>query len=752
MRIEWINQENMASLASLASGSAPVAADAAGLSRRSFMKAGAVAGGGLVLGFFLPGAGRLANAQQPAKVYEPNAFLRIAPDNTVTVQVNRIEIGQGVQTSLPMLIAEELDADWSNMVGALAPAGEQYKDPLFGIQITGGSGSIAHSYIQYREIGAKARAMLIAAAAEQWKVPPEQVKTAKGTLTGPAGQTATYGAMADAAMKQPVPASVKLKDPKDFTIIGTPVKRLDAAAKSNGTQQFGIDFKAPNSKVAVVARPPVFGAKVARFDASKAKAIKGVIEVLQVSTDRGGSGVVVVADGYWPAKMGREALVIDWDTSGVEKVSSDKQLAEFKTLARKPGTPVRKADTSKLAGAAKKISAVYEFPYLAHAPMEPLNCVVDLRADGCTVWAGTQFQTFDHGAIAATAGLKPEQVVLNTMTAGGGFGRRAVPSSDYLVEAVNIAKAWKAAGKTEPVKVVWSREDDIKGGYYRPSHVHRADIGMDAKGGIVAWDHVIVGQSIITGTPFEHVMIKDGVDSTMVEGMGEPYEVPLNLSAHAVKANVPVLWWRSVGATHTAYVMETLIDEAAHAARMDPVAYRKKLMGEKGKRHVAALELAVAKSGYGKKALPKGQAWGVAVHEAFGTVVAYVVVASVNKDGSPKLNKVTAGVHCNTAVNPLTIEAQIQGAALMGLGMTLPGAAITIKDGVVDQQNFSDYTVARMTDMPVIDAHIVPSNDPPTGIGEPGLPPLAPAFANALFKLTGKRLRKLPFDLSTAKA
>ena len=327
-----------------------------------------------------------------------------------------------------------------------------------------------------------------------------------------------------------------------------------------------------------------------------------------------------------------------------------------------------------------------------------------------------------------------------------------MPSSDYLVEAVNIAKVWKAAGKTEPVKVVWSREDDIKGGYYRPSHVHRADIGMDAKGGIVAWDHVIVGQSIITGTPFEHVMIKDGVDSTMVEGMGEPYEVPLNLSAHAVKANVPVLWWRSVGATHTAYVMETLIDEAAHAAKMDPVAYRKKLMGEKGKRHVAALELAVAKSGYGKKALPKGQAWGVAVHEAFGTVVAYVVVASMNKDGSPKLNKVTAGVHCNTAVNPLTIEAQIQGAALMGLGMTLPGAAITIKDGVVDQQNFSDYTVARMTDMPVIDVHIVPSNDPPTGIGEPGLPPLAPAFANALFKLTGKRLRKLPFDLSTAKA
>ncbi|TFW23870.1 xanthine dehydrogenase family protein molybdopterin-binding subunit [Duganella callida] len=738
MRIEWINQDAVA------------AAPAAGMSRRGFMKASAVAGGGLVLGFFMPGAGRWANAQQaPAKVYEPNAFLHIAPDNSVTVQVNRLEFGQGVQTSLPMLIAEELEADWSQVHGALAPAGDQYKDPAFGIQITGGSGSIAHSFIQYREIGAKARAMLIAAAAEQWKVAPEQIKTVKGTLIGPAGQKATYGAMADAAMKQPVPATIKLKDPKDFTIIGKPTKRLDARLKSTGKQQFGMDFKAPDSKVAVVARPPVFGAKVARFDASKAKAIKGVIEVLEVKTDRGGSGVVVIADGYWQAKTGRDALAIEWDTSGVEKVSSDKQLAEYKALAQKAGTPVRTADTSKLAGAAKKISAVYEFPYLAHAPMEPLNCVVDLRTDGCTVWAGSQFQTVDQGAIAATAGLKPEQVVLNTMMAGGGFGRRAVPTSDYLVEAVNVAKVWQAAGHKQPIKMIWSREDDIKGGYYRPSHVHRADIGVDAKGEIVAWDHVIVGQSITSGTPFEGMMVKNGVDATMIEGMGEPYEVPLNLSAHTVKANVPVLWWRSVGSTHTAFVMETLIDEAATIARMDPVAYRKKIMGEKGKRHVAALDLAVAKSGYGKKALPKGQAYGVAVHESFNTVIAYVVVASI-KDGAPKLHSVTAGVHCNTAVNPLTIEAQIQGAALMGLGMTLPGAAITLKDGVVEQQNFSDYVVARMTDMPKIDVHMVPSNDPPTGMGEPGLPPLAPAFANALFKLTGKRLRKLPFDLTSA--
>jgi isoquinoline 1-oxidoreductase beta subunit len=392
---------------------------------------------------------------------------------------------------------------------------------------------------------------------------------------------------------------------------------------------------------------------------------------------------------------------------------------------------------------------VYEFPYLAHAPMEPLNCVVDLTADSCTVWAGTQFQTADHAAAAATSGLKPEQVTVHTMMAGGGFGRRAVPSSDYIVEAVNVAKAYRAAGKSGPVKVIWSREDDIRGGYYRPSHVHRADIGLDAQGKILAWDHVIVGQSIMAGTPFEAFMVKNGVDNTMVEGMGAPYDVPLNLTAHTAKANVPVLWWRSVGSTHTAFVMETLIDEAAHVAGMDPVAYRKTLIDPKHKRHLAALDLAVAKSGYGKKKLPKGRAYGVAMHESFNSVVAYVVEASVEK-GVPKLHKVTAGVHCNLAVNPMTIEAQVQGAALMALGTTLPGAAITLKDGVVEQQNFGDYTVARMNDMPQVDVFIVPSGDAPTGMGEPGVPPLAPAFANAIFKVTGKRLRKLPFDLATA--
>ncbi len=737
MRKEWIDPVALAR------------PEGGGMSRRSFLKTGAVAGTGLVLGFFIPEANKFAKAADVKAPSAPNAFLRIAPDNSVTVMVNRLEFGQGVQTSLPMLIAEELDADWSQMRGELAPAAPAFNDPGFGMQMTGGSNSIKNSFMQYREIGARARAMLIAAAAEQWKVKPGECKATKGVVIGPAGQKASFGSLADAAMKQPVPASVKLKDPKDFLIIGKPTRRIDARVKSNGKQVFGMDFTVPNAKVAVVARPPVFGARVARFDAAKALAIKGVVAAFEVQTDRGGSGVAVIADGYWPAKQGRDALAIEWDTSKVEKVSSIKQMEEFKALAKTAGKPARKADTSKLAGAARKISAVYEFPYLAHAPMEPLNCVIDLRADGCTMWVGSQFQTFDHMAVARTAGLKPEQVALHTMMAGGGFGRRAVPSSDYIVEAVNVAKAYKAAGKGGPLKVVWSREDDIKGGYYRPSHVHRADIGMDAAGKIVAWDHAIVGQSIITGSPFEPFMVKDGVDATMVEGMGEPYDVPLNLTVHNIKANVPVLWWRSVGSTHTAFVMETLIDEAAHAAKMDPVAYRKSLIGDKHKRHLAALDLAVAKSGYGKKALPKGRAWGVAMHESFNTIVAYVVQASVEK-GVPRLHTVTAGIHCNLAVNPMTIEAQAQGAILMALGTTLPGSAITLKDGVVEQGNFGDYTVARMTDMPKVDVHIIASSDAPTGMGEPGLPPLAPAFANALFKVTGKRLRKLPFDLGAA--
>ncbi|VVD76707.1 carbon monoxide dehydrogenase [Pandoraea morbifera] len=725
--------------------------DYTGLSRRGFLKTSALAAGGLMLEMSLPGAMRGAAAQgaAPAPVV-PSAFVRIAPDDTVTIQVNRLDFGQGVQTALPMLVAEELDCDWAKVRSELAPAADVYKDPLFGIQMTGGSGSVAHSWLQYRRIGATARAMLIAAAAQQWKVPAAQLKTENGVVVGPNGQRATYGSLAARAQAMPVPADVPLKSPSAFRLLGKPTGRLDARAKSTGVPMYGMDFKLPNLKVAVVARPPVFGAKVKRFDAKAAKAVRGVRDVLEIPDDRGGTAVAVIADGYWQAKTGRDALKPEWDTSGVEHVDTTAQLAKYKEMARTPGTVAIDADVSKLKGAPKTLVAEYSFPYLAHAPMEPLNCTVQLSDKGAEVWTGTQFQTVDQAAIARTLDLKPEQVKLHTLMAGGGFGRRAVPTSDYGVEAAQVAKAWRKAGHREPVKVIWSREDDIHGGYYRPMYVHRAEIGLDDKGNILAWNHTIVGQSILAGTPFEKMMVKNGIDGTSVEGVsGTPYAVPLRLTLHSPKVNVPVLWWRSVGNTHTAYVMETLIDELAKQAGQDPVAYRYALMGDKHPRHKEALALAVERSGYGKTRLPEGQAWGVAVHESFDSVVAYVVVAEM-RNGTPRLVSATAGVHCNFAVNPLTVAAQVEGAALMGLGTTLPGAAITMKDGEVEQSNFHQYMVARLPDMPAISVHIASSGDAPTGMGEPGLPALAPAYANALFTLTGKRLRSLPFDVANA--
>ncbi|MDE2429870.1 MAG: xanthine dehydrogenase family protein molybdopterin-binding subunit, partial [Burkholderiales bacterium] len=404
-------------------------------------------------------------------------------------------------------------------------------------------------------------------------------------------------------------------------------------------------------------------------------------------------------------------------------------------------------DISGLASAPHKIQAEFSFPYLAHTPMEPLNCTVALKGDQAELWMGTQMPGLDGMAAAKVLGLPPANIQVHAQMAGGGFGRRAIPTSDYVAEACAVAKAAKTAGIDAPIRTLWSREDDVKGGYYRPMHVHTAAIGFDADGNIAGWDHTIVGQSILAGTPFESMMVKDGIDATAVEGMRDPYKIPMRLAVHHPKVNVPVLWWRSVGSTHTAFVMETLIDEIATTTHQDPVAYRLKLMGDQHPRHRAALEMAVNQSGYGKKKLPAGHAWGVAVHESFESVVAYVVEASV-KNGAPKLHTVVAGVHCNLAVNPKSIEAQVQGAALMGLSMCLPGAAITLKDGVVEQSNFHDFMVPRITDMPQVAVHIIPSADAPTGMGEPGLPALAPAFANALAKVTGKRLRELPFKLA----
>jgi len=718
------------------------------LPRRSFLKlAGA---GGLALGAFphlamAQAAGQKASALKPTE--QPSAFVQIAPNGEVTVTINRLEFGQGVQTALPMILAEELDADWSVVRSRHGSNDAAYADPRFGIHLTGGSHSIKNSFTQYRELGARARAMLLGAAAARWKMDMATLRTQAGTVLGPDGRKLSYGELAEAAMALPVPERVKLKDPKDFRIIGRPTSRLDARAKSSGRQDFGIDVRLPELLTAVVARPPVFGARLASVDDSAARAVKGVKAVLRVPLDRGAEGVAVVADGCWPALRGREALKLQWDTSAVEKVDSDRQLAQYRELASRAGARQFDADMAPLSTAPRQLEAEFVFPYLAHAAMEPLNCTVRIAEGRAELWTGSQCPGLDSAAAARALGLKPEQVQVQMQMAGGGFGRRFSSSSDFVVEACEIAKAARAAGLNAPVRTLWSREDDMRGGYYRPMHLHRARVGFDERGKVLAWDHVIVGQSVTSGSVFEQFQVKNGIDATATEGMRDPYPLPMRLTVHHPKLNVPVLWWRSVGSTHTAFVMETLLDEIARATKQDPVAYRMQLFGDKHPRHSAALQLAVDKSGYGKKRLPAGRAWGVAVHESFSSVVAYVVEASMQQ-GRPVLQRVTAGVHCNLVVNPRTVEAQVQGAAVMGLSMCLPGAAITLKDGEVQQSNFGDFTVARITDMPEFDVHIVPSADAPTGMGEPGLPPLAPAFANAIARLTGKPLRQLPFNLA----
>lgn len=720
----------------------------ASLPRRSFLKLAGLSG--FALGAFPLLADAQTSATAPTGLkptQQPASFVQIAPNGEVTVTVNRLEFGQGVQTGLSMILAEELDADWKLVRSVHGSGDAAFVDPLFGIHLTGGSNSIKNSFTQYRELGARSRAMLLSAAAARWNVDASTLRTQAGQVLGANGRKVSYGELAEAAMKLPVPEKVSLKDAKDFRIIGRPTGRLDARAKSSGRQDFGIDVRRPGQLTAVVARPPVFGAKLSSVNDGAALAIKGVKAVLRVPLDRGGEGVAVVADGYWLAKQGRDVLKLEWDTSKIEKVDSTQLLAQYRALASQPGAKHFDADMTPLANAPKQIEAEFVFPYLAHAPMEPLNCTVELTDGRAELWLGSQCPGLDAGAVATALGLKPEQVKVNVQMAGGGFGRRFSSTSDYVVEAAQVAKAVRAAGLNAPVRTLWSREDDMKGGYYRPMHLHRARIGFDERGNVLAWDHVLVGQSITTGSVFEGFRVKNGIDLTATEGMRDPYPFPMRLTVHHPKPNVPVLWWRSVGSSHTAYVMETLLDEIARATKQDPVAYRMRLFGDKHPRHRAALQLAVDQSGYGKKQLSAGRAWGVAVHESFSSVVAYVVEASV-KDGSPTLHHVTAGVHCNLAVNPRSIEAQVQGAAIMGLSMCLPGAAITFKDGEVEQSNFGDYTVARITDVPAFDVHIVPSADAPTGMGEPGLPPLAPAFANAVAQLTGKPMRELPFKLA----
>ncbi|MCF6405255.1 xanthine dehydrogenase family protein molybdopterin-binding subunit [Chitinophaga filiformis] len=712
--------------------------------RRNFLKTGAVLTSGLLISFSVPGAKKLGAAApsmlgpQSGAAFAPNAYLNITADNEVLVYLAHAEMGQGIWTTLSMMIAEELDVDVNKMVVQHGDAWQPYNHTMFGIQITGGSSTTWSEFDRYRKAGATARALLVQAAAQKFGVNPADCKTENGVVTA-GDKSATYGELATAAAALPAPGDVPLKDPKNWKYIGKGVKRLDTPAKINGTAKFGMDMQFPGMLTAVVLHAPVFGAKVKTVDAAKAKAIPGVRQVVQIPT-----GVAVLADNYWAAKKGRAALKVDWDLGSGVKVDSATMLAEYRQLAQKPGTQAGKAGDvdSAMSKAVKTVEAEYTFPYLAHAAMEPLNVTIQLKDGKCEIWTGTQMPGLDQGAAAKVLGLKPDQIRVNTVFLGGGFGRRATPASDFVVEAAEIVKA---SGKPL-VKMVWSREDDVRGGYYRPAFLHKITAGLNAQGLPIAWKHTIVGQSIMDGTLFAS-MIKDGIDAASVEGVVDsPYveAIPDRLvTLHSPKNEVPVLWWRSVGHTHTAMAMEAMIDELAHAAGKDPLAYRQELL-KSSPRHLAALNLAAEKAGWGKP-LPAGRFRGIAVHESFLSYVAHVAEISLNEDGTIKIHRVVSAIDCGLAVNPDGVKAQIESGINFGVAAALHGE-ITLEKGRVKQGNFNDYVVARMFDTPDIEVHIVESTSKMGGVGEPGVPPVAPAIANAYFAATGKRLRHMPFN------
>ena len=711
------------------------------IKRREFLQgSAAAAAGAFTLGFVLPSRGR-AEAGQAAP-FEPNAFIRITPDNRVTVVVGKSEMGQNIWTSLPLIVAEELDADWQSIAVQQSGVDAAFNSPWFPMMLTGGSSSVRTSYDTLRQAGATARAMLVAAAAAAWTTPAGQLETTDSVVRDPeTGRSATYGELAAAAARQPVPAEVTLKSPAQFRLLGRDRKRLDSRVKVTGEAQFGIDARPPGLRYAAVARPPVFGATLKSFDDSKAKAMPGVVRVKRVP-----SGVAVIADSSWRAFQARDALEIEWDTGGNEQRNSEGMLAEYRELAGQPGYVVQEQGDfeAAAAGADRVIEATYEFPFLAHACMEPLNATVhDRGADGdpaAEIWTGTQLQTTDRRRAAEVLGYAPESVKLHTSFLGGGFGRRAAAFSDFVVEAAQVAK-----GEPWPVKTTWTREDDMRGGQYRPLTVHRSRLALDADGNPLAWHNRVVSQGLsdlesLLGAPVENF------DGSQVEGLRElPYAVPLvNLEAHLLKSPVTTLWWRSVGHTHTSFLEETLFDEAAHAVGADPLDYRLRLLAQHP-RYVTLLERVKAMSRWGRE-LPAGTGLGVAIEESFGSIVAEVAQVKV-ADGKVRVEKVWCAADCGFAVNPLGVREQMESGIVYGLSAALMGE-ITLEGGRAVQGNFDDYRVVRIDEAPEIEVEIIQSGAPMGGAGEPGTPPIFPAVGNAIFAATGRRLRSLPFRLA----
>jgi CO/xanthine dehydrogenase Mo-binding subunit len=706
-----------------------------GVSRRAFLAAGAAAGGGLLLGFYLPA--RIDAKAQPAgdDIFRPNAFVRIRPDDTITLVMPQVEMGQGTYTSMPMLIAEELEVDLARVSLEAAPPDDKlYANPLLGFQVTGGSTSVPGWWEPLRRAGATARAMLIEAAAAQWNVDPASCHAEKGEVVHPpTGQRLSYGALADAAAKLPVPGNVALKDAKDFTLIGTPAKRLDTPDKTNGKAVFGIDVMIPGMKFATVAACPVFGGKLASVDDSKAMAIKGVSQVVRID-----NAVAVIGDHMWAAMQGLAALDIVWDYGPNASVTTAGIVQQMASASQKEGVVARAdGDLAKaMPGAAKKIEAVYEMPFLAHAAMEPMNCTVHVTKDSCEIWVGIQVVSRAQATAAQVTGLPPDKIQVHNHLIGGGFGRRL--DVDGITQAVAFAKQIEG-----PVKIVWSREEDIQHDVYRPYYYDRFQAGLDEQDRLVAWHHRITASSILAR--WAPPAFVNGLDEDAVNGAAKelPYAIP-NILVDYVRDEPPGLttgWWRGVGPTHNIFVVESFIDELAAATKKDPVEFRRAML-DKSPRALGVLDLAAEKAGWGTP-LPAGVGRGVSVQFAMGSYLSQIAEVEVAKDGEVRVRRVVCAVDCGQIVNPDTIVAQMEGGIIFGLGAAL-WSEITLKDGRVEQNNFNDYRVLRIDEAPLIEVHLVKSNEAPGGIGEPGTVGIAPAVTNAIFAATGKRIRKLP--------
>ncbi|MDC8785345.1 xanthine dehydrogenase family protein molybdopterin-binding subunit [Roseateles koreensis] len=718
---------------------------ASGPSRRGFLKSGA--GSALVIGFTLPLGAGLANKAQaaspiaaPSNTFAPNAWLRITPDNHITVICGSAEMGQGVLTAIPMLVAEELDADWKLVSVEQAPADKAYNNPLFGMQATGGSTTVRAHWTPVRQAGAAAREMLLAAAADLWKTDVSHLRTERSHVIAPGGKKKiAYGALVEAAARQSVPATPTLKSSADFKILGKPTARLDTPAKVNGQAKFGLDAHIDGMLVAVMARAPFGDTKVKSMDEAAAKAIKGVKKVIAIP-----NGVAVLAEGYWAAKKGRDALNVQWEMGERAQLNSAKVSDMLNDAANNASAVAVDSGNLKDAAAnsAQQLSAQYEVPYLAHACMEPLNCLAWVKGDEVTIWAGTQSQGPAQGILSQVAQVTPAKVKVNTLLLGGGFGRRFAP--DFTIDATLLSKL-----SGSPVKLIYTREDDMAAGFYRPAALVKFEGALDDKGALTLLRAHVAGPSIMAGSGFMKLP-DNGVDTMAAEGLADHlYDIANQRIAYGRTEPGPQVWfWRSVGHSQNAFFIESFIDEMAAAAKADPLQFRLQML-DKHPRAKAVLQAAATQAGWGQP-LPAGVKRGIALAESFGSFVAEVAEVSVGADGAPKVHRVVAAVDCGQTVNPQTIARQIEGAIVFGLTAALYGQ-VTLKDGRVEQSNFHDYPVLRMNEMPKVEVHIIPSMAAPGGIGEPGTPPIAPAVTNAIYAATGVRIRKLPIDTGLLK-